>query len=139
MQRCSATPIPSTPSRSYRRTAPRSPSCACIPEEDCASEIVVRDLASGDQRVVVPLGVPAEHPEWSLDGSSLVFNASDWAPDAGTIYRIDLDAPEAAPVIVLDMATGDGWGGVKPVYSPDGAHTSCSSASRVTRATTASA
>ena len=92
------------------------------PEEDYASEVVIRDLASGDERVVVPLGVAVEHPEWSPDGSSLVFNASDSAPDAGTIYTLDLDAPEAAPVVLLDKATGDGWGGVKPVYSPDGSH-----------------
>ena len=45
------------------------------PEADYASEIVVRDLASGDERVVVPLDVPVEHPEWSPDGSSLMFNA----------------------------------------------------------------
>jgi Tol biopolymer transport system component len=92
------------------------------PEADWASEIVVRDLASGDERDVVPLGVPVEHPEWSPDGSSLIFNAQDSAPDATTIYTIDLNAPEGPPVIVLDPATGDGWGGVKPVYSPDGSH-----------------
>jgi Tol biopolymer transport system component len=92
------------------------------PEADYASEIVVGDLASGDERVVVPVDVAVEHPEWSPDGNSLIFNAQDWAPDATTIYTIDLDAPDATPVVVLDPATGDGWGGVKPVYSPDGAH-----------------
>lgn len=90
------------------------------PEADWASELVVRDLASADERVVVPLGVPVEHPEWSPDGGSLVFNAADSSPDRGTIYRLDLDAPDAAPVVLLDRATGDRWGGVKPVYSPDG-------------------
>jgi Tol biopolymer transport system component len=90
------------------------------PDADWASEIVVRDLASGNERVVVPQAIPLEHPEWSPDGGSLVVNAPDWAPDAATIYRIDLDAPDPAPVVLLDKATGDGWGGVKPVYSPDG-------------------
>jgi Tol biopolymer transport system component len=92
------------------------------PEADYAGEVVVRDIVSGDERVVVPLGVPVEHPEWSPGGSSLIFNASDSAPNKGTIYTLDLDAPEAAPVIVLDPSTGDGWMGVKPVYSTDGTH-----------------
>ena len=92
------------------------------PEANYAAEIVVRDLASGDERVVVPLDVPVEHPEWSPDGNSLIFNAQDSAPDATTIYTIDLDAPDPVPVVLLDPATGDGWGGVKPVYSPDGSH-----------------
>jgi Tol biopolymer transport system component len=91
------------------------------PEADWASEIVVRDLASGEERVVVPREVPAEHPEWSPDGGSLVFNGSDFAPNAATIYRFDLDEPDAEPVVLLDKATGE-WGGVKPVYSPDGSH-----------------
>jgi Tol biopolymer transport system component len=91
------------------------------PEADYASEVVVRDLASGEERVVAPLDVPVEHPEWSPDGGSLVFNAQDGAPDAGNIYRIDLEDSDASPVVLLDKATGDHWGGVKPVYSPDGA------------------
>jgi Tol biopolymer transport system component len=89
------------------------------PEADWASEIVVRDLASGEERVVVPREIPAEHPEWSPDGGSLVFNGSDFAPNAATVYTLDPDAPGAEPVIVLEWATGE-WGGVKPVYSPDG-------------------
>lgn len=88
------------------------------PEAGYASEVMVRDLASGDERVVVPLDFPVEHPEWSPDGSSLIFNTSDPA----TIYTIDLAAPDATPVVLLDPAAGDGWGGVKPVYSPDGSH-----------------
>jgi Tol biopolymer transport system component len=64
-----------------------------------------------------------EHPEWSPDGDSLVVNGHDWADDVGTIYRVDLDAPDAPPMVVLSPAAGKGWGGVKPVYSPDGAHT----------------
>ena len=120
--RCSATPTPSTSSPASPRTAARSPSCAFIPTRATRAEIVVRDLVSGDERVVVPLDVPVEHPEWSPDGRSLIFNAQDSAPDAATIYTIDLDAPDAAPVVLLDPATGDGWGGVKPVYSPDGSH-----------------
>jgi hypothetical protein len=75
------------------------------PEADFASEIVVHDLASGDERVVVPLGIAVEHPEWSPDSSSLIFNASDWAPEAGTIQTLDLDAPEAEPVVLLDTRT----------------------------------
>lgn len=90
------------------------------PEADWASELVIRELASGDERVVVPLGVAVEHPEWSPDGGSLVFNASDSSPERGTIYTVDLDPPDATPVVVLDRMSGDRWGGVKPVYSPDG-------------------
>ena len=107
------------------------------PEADYASEIVVRDLASGDERSSYPStslsSTPSGHPTAARSSST----PQDSAPDARTIYRIDLDAPEAAPVVVVDLATGDGWGGVKPVYSPDG-RTSCSSASR-RRARTASA
>jgi Tol biopolymer transport system component len=90
------------------------------PEANYAVDIVVRDLASGDGRVVVPLDFPVEHPEWSPDGTSLVFNAQDGTPNAATIYTIDLNAHDAAPVVLLDPASGEGWGGVKPVYSPDG-------------------
>ena len=89
------------------------------PEANYAVDIVVRDLASGDGRVVVPLDFPVEHPEWSPDGNSLVFNAQDGTPNAATIYTIDLNAHDAAPVVLLDPASGEGWGGVKPVYSPD--------------------
>jgi Tol biopolymer transport system component len=42
------------------------------PEADWVSEIVVRDVVSGDERIVVPLDVPVDHPEWSPDGSSLI-------------------------------------------------------------------
>ena len=101
------------------------------PEADFASETVVRDIVSGDERVVVPLGVAVEHPEWSPDGSSLIFNAPDSAPDAGTIYTLDLNAPEAAPVILLDPSTGDGWK-ASSQSTPRTAHTSCSSATRPT-------
>ena len=107
------------------------------PEADYAAEIVVRDLASGDERVVVPLDVPVEHPEWSPDGSSLIFNAQDSAPDATTIYTIDLDAPEAAPVVLLDPATGDGWV-ASSRSTPRTARTSCSSASTAVRTASAS-
>ena len=89
------------------------------PEADWASEIVVRDLASGDERVVVSADISVEHPEWAPDGGALIFNATDFAPEAGTIYTLDLDDPDATPVVLLDPANG--WGGVKPVYSPNGA------------------
>jgi Tol biopolymer transport system component len=92
------------------------------PDAEWESEIVVRDIASGAERVVVPRGVAVEHPEWAPDGNSLVFNASDWAPDATTIFTLDLAAAEPTPVPLLDPTAGGGWGGVKPVYSPSGEH-----------------
>ena len=60
-----------------------------------------------------PSNTPSGHPTAVRSFST----AQDSAPNAATIYTIDLNAPEAAPVVLLDPATGDGWGGVKPVYS----------------------
>jgi Tol biopolymer transport system component len=88
------------------------------PDQDFASQFMVRDLASGEERALTPLGFPIEHPEWAPDGRSLTGNASDWAPTARTIYAIDAEADAAEPAVLLDPASG--WGGVKPVYSPDG-------------------
>jgi TolB protein len=88
------------------------------PDQDFASQFMVRDLVSGEERALTPLGFPIEHPEWAPDGRSLIGNASDWAPTAGTIYTIDAEAVAAEPGVLLDPASG--WGGVKPVYSPDG-------------------
>ncbi len=87
------------------------------PEADWATDIVIRDLASGAERTVLR-SVAVEHPEWSPDGHSLIFNAQDGTPDAATIYTLDVDRPGAKPVVLL--GPGSGWGGVKPVYSPDG-------------------
>jgi Tol biopolymer transport system component len=88
------------------------------PDADWAPEFLVREIASGAERAVTQIGDQFEHPGWSPDGTSLLFNAIDGSPAEGTVYTLDLVRPDAEPVAVLDPS--DGWAGVKPVYSPDG-------------------
>jgi hypothetical protein len=70
----------------------------CVhPEADWASEIAVRNLASGEERVVVPQDVPEEHPEWSPDGGSLVFNGSDLAHSSTALVSPTTTSPGPQP------------------------------------------
>jgi TolB protein len=82
--------------------------------------LVVRDLATGEERETSRTDLDLEHPDWSPDGRWIVYNPT-CAP--GTvpceqIERVPADDLDATPVVLY--AADDAHAGIKPAYSPDG-------------------
>lgn len=83
------------------------------PEDGFRWHVMIRNLESGQERVVRAETRDVEHPEWSTDGRFIVYNVTPNGP----IERISVDDPNA-PVEAL--TTDASHSAFKPVYSPDG-------------------
>ena len=84
------------------------------------SEPWIRTLATGQERSVIPANSQElEHPDWSPDGRSVIYNTLSDAGGQHTelIYRMSVDDPSAKPVLVTGTP---GHVAYKPNYSPDG-------------------
>ena len=83
--------------------------------------IMIRDLATGEERVATSHGRGEEHPDWSPDGKWIIYNTFDSASHPylfQQIERVPSDDATATPVVLYPGdATHDGW---KATYSPDG-------------------
>jgi Tol biopolymer transport system component len=92
-------------------------------DDDAAntSVLVVRDLETGDERVISAAGTAADHPSWSPDGQWIVYNIASWRTGNLAdehVMRVAADGSgEAVAMTDSTMATV----GFKPSYSPDGA------------------
>jgi Tol biopolymer transport system component len=88
--------------------------------EGANAPIIVRDLTTGDETVVLSAG--GQNPSWSPDGTSIVVQ-TDPPPTGGAIWgpimRVPLDENADRTELYPGGATS---GGFKPVYSPDGTH-----------------
>jgi Tol biopolymer transport system component len=87
------------------------------PAKDWATSLVIRDLSTDEERAVIEDDRPLEHPDWSPDGRSIIYNPTG----CSACERIELmpaDDPKATPLVLYP---GDETHhGFKPVYSPDG-------------------
>ena len=87
------------------------------PADDFSISLVIRDLATNEERPVTVDDRNLEHPDWSPDGRWIVYNPTD----CGTcqqIERVPVDDPDAEPEVLYP---GDSThAGFKPVYAPDG-------------------
>jgi len=82
---------------------------------DLAAVFIMR--ADGTNvRQVTPLELDADHPEWSPDGSRLVFN-NDAHQSVGDIFTI---RPDGGGLKRLTSVTPLGLADFRPAYSPDG-------------------
>jgi TolB protein len=87
------------------------------PADDFSISLVIRDLATGEERMVTTDDRNLEHPDWSPDGRWIVYNPTDCGA-CQQIERVPVDDPDAAPEVLYPAdATHAGF---KPVYSPDG-------------------
>ena len=89
------------------------------PAKDWSMTLMIRDLVTGEERVVTTDERHLEHPDWSPDGHSIVYNPTNCGdPTCEQVERVPADDPSAVPEVLYP---GDAThGGVKPVYSPDG-------------------
>ena len=80
-------------------------------------DYLIRDLATGTERRVTTSDAGIQHPDWSRDGRSIIYNTH---PDASGpfIQTVPADDPAAKPVRIYGDAEHTGF---KPAYSPDGA------------------
>jgi Tol biopolymer transport system component len=84
---------------------------------------MIRDLETGAERVVTVNEREPEHPEWSRDGTSIIYNtlhdADDHSIGMERIERVPANDATAEPVL-LYAPPGGGLGAAKPTHSPDG-------------------
>lgn len=82
--------------------------------------MVVRDLASGEERVITAAGTAPTHGFWSPDGKWIIYNIYAEITDEVPNDQVELIAADGSgEPIVLFKATSS-TGGFKPWYSPDG-------------------
>ncbi|MBA2382838.1 MAG: PD40 domain-containing protein [Chloroflexi bacterium] len=84
------------------------------------SEPWIRDLATGRERSLISANLQElEHPDWSKDGRSVIYNTLSDADGQHTeqIERMPVDDPASEPDVV---AGTPGHVTFKPAYSPDG-------------------
>ncbi|MEO6207122.1 MAG: hypothetical protein ABIP77_04130 [Candidatus Limnocylindrales bacterium] len=87
------------------------------PASDWSMTLMIRNLATGEERLVKTDDRPLEHPDWSPDGRWIIYNPTG-CPRCEQIERMPADDPAAKPeVLYAGDATHSGF---KPVYSPDG-------------------
>jgi Tol biopolymer transport system component len=83
-------------------------------------EIWIRDLATGHERRLLDADVRSlEHPDWSRDGHSVIYNTLDdpSGHEVQQIERVSADDPTATPEV---LAGDPAHFAYKPTYSPDG-------------------
>ncbi|MFN8621196.1 MAG: hypothetical protein U0869_10670 [Chloroflexota bacterium] len=84
------------------------------------NELIVRDLATGTELALDGAGRAPEHPVWSPDGTSVLYQVSPWLGSGNPnvqLERIPADGSAAPTVIVAGTDTQKAS---KPAYSPDG-------------------
>ena len=92
--------------------------CFTFDDKGAHSNLVVRDLAWGEETMITAAGDAVEHPNWSPDSEWIIY---DQAPELGAslprpqIERIAADGSGEPEVLVQGTV-----GGFKPWYSPDG-------------------
>jgi Tol biopolymer transport system component len=76
---------------------------------------MIRDLATGAERRVTTTNTGGEHPDWTRDSRSIVYNTtrdSNTGNNLELIQTVPADDPTAKPTTLHS--------GYKPAYSPDG-------------------
>jgi Tol biopolymer transport system component len=76
-----------------------------VPYQDyLGSHLEILDVQSGNRQIIYSAAQPFEAPNWTLDGSALIYNSSGSAPDLkGRLYRFDL-AKRQPTLINTDFA-----------------------------------
>jgi TolB protein len=82
--------------------------------------IMVRDLASGEERAIEAAGTSPEHPNWSPDGEWIIYDVAAWMSGAVPSDQLERIAADGSgePVVLLEGTATQG--AAKPSYSPDG-------------------
>ncbi|MDT0212920.1 hypothetical protein Q9R29_03380 [Rothia sp. ARF10] len=82
--------------------------------------LVVRDLTTGAERSLPAAGKAPEHPDWTPDGASIVYNVWSGFTDAVPKDQVEqVPADGSGRPTVLFAATAS-RAGFKPSFSPDG-------------------
>jgi Tol biopolymer transport system component len=82
--------------------------------------LMVRDLASGQERTIDAAGTAVEHGNWSPDGQWIIYDVASWMTDTVADDQLERIAADGSgkPVVLVEGTTSQA--GFKPWYSPDG-------------------
>lgn len=85
--------------------------------------LMIRNLGTGEERVVTANDREPEHPEWTRDGRSVIYNTLHRAGETGLFEQIEqvpADDATATPVVLYASDPSLPRLGYKPTFSPDG-------------------
>lgn len=91
-----------------------------VDEGDWDSVLVIRDLASGDERVLPVTNDAPARPKWSPDGRWIIYHLATEYTDAVPRNQIERIAADGSGEPEILFAGTETQGGFKPAYSPDG-------------------
>ncbi|HSJ28017.1 MAG TPA: hypothetical protein VLB67_07375 [Acidimicrobiia bacterium] len=104
------------------RISPDGSSVLFVRDDDEANEsvLVVRDVQTGEERVIEAAGTAADHPSWSPDGEWIVYNIAGWRTGDLADEHVERVAADGTgePFAVTDSTITRA--AFKPSYSPDG-------------------
>jgi PKD repeat protein len=84
---------------------------------DTHTDIVVQDLESGDETVILDSGYNL-HPNWSPDDRKIAFDSADCLNCVYHIYTMNPDGSDIEQLTLDGLPHG--WTNVTPAWSPDG-------------------
>jgi Tol biopolymer transport system component len=70
-----------------------------VPYRDyIGSHLELVDVATGVRQILKSSALPFEAPNWTPDGTALIYNSSGKPDNRGRLYRFDLQTRQAAPI-----------------------------------------
>lgn len=83
-------------------------------------DLVVRNIETGDERVIEAAGQSVEHANWSPDGQWIIYDVSPRLGGTPPNDQVEVIAADGSGVPIVLFPGSARQGGFKPWYSPDG-------------------
>lgn len=91
-----------------------------FPNDQQRQDLVVRNIETGDERVIEAAGQSVEHANWSPDRHWIIYDVSPRLGGTPPADQVEIIAADGSGVPIVLFPGSASQGGFKPWYSPDG-------------------
>lgn len=91
-----------------------------FPDDQQRQDLVVRNVATGAERVIEAAGQSVEHANWSPDGQWIIYDVSPALGGSPPSDQVEIIAADGSGMPIVLFPGSASQGGFKPWYSPDG-------------------